>query len=155
MSDLSDVIFAPFAFEIPAEKLHLILVTKFNGIKEAAEHFNFSPITIRRKIKNGELQADKVGNQWFVHVEQETHQNEQQVNQADPSALIEQQQSEIEHLREQLARKDEQIESLTQEIDRLTQLLAVSQKSIQQLTQQNQLLLEDKRKPLWRRLFRR
>ena len=41
-------------------------------IKEAAEYFNVSSITVRRKIKSGELDADKVGNQWFVHVALET-----------------------------------------------------------------------------------
>lgn len=115
-------------------------------IKEAATHFSVSPVTIRRRIKSSKLQAEKVGNQWFVHVEQSTNQSEQKVNQPDQSTLIKQQQSEIEHLREQ-------IESLSQQLDHVHQLLAVSQKSIQQLTEQNQLLLEHKRKPFWQRLF--
>ena len=57
-------------------------------------------------------------------------------------------QREIEQLHGQAKTKDDQISELHQ-------LLAVSQKSIQQLTHQNQLLLEDKRRPLWRRLLRR
>lgn len=47
------------------------------------------------------------------------------------------------------------IQGLTEQIDHAQQLLAVSQKSIQQLTEQNHLLLEDKRAPIWKRLFRR
>ena len=48
------------------------------------------------------------------------------------------------HLERQVQEKDEQI-------GQLHQLLAVSQKSVQQLTEQNQLLLGDKREPsLWR-----
>ena len=47
------------------------------------------------------------------------------------------------------------ISELTEQIDHLTQLLAMSQKTIQQMTDQNQLLLEDTRKkaPWWRRIF--
>ena len=57
--------------------------------------------------------------------------------------------------RRELERLEGQVQEKDKQISELHQLLAVSQKSIQQLTQQNQLLLEDKRKPLWRRLFRR
>ena len=96
-------------------------------IKEAAEHFDVSSITVRRKIKSGELDAHKVGNQWFVHVEQETYQNEQAVNQVDLPVLTGQLQSEISHLREQLARRDEQI-------DHFQQTVAMSQKNIGALT---------------------
>jgi hypothetical protein len=48
------------------------------------------------------------------------------------------------------------IGGLTKQIDHLTQLLAMSQKTTQQLTEQNQLLLEDHRTrkvPFWRRFF--
>lgn len=59
----------------------------------------------------------------------------------DRTSLITQLQSENEYLKEQ--------------VNHLTQLLAVSQKSIQQLTGQNQLLLEDQRHRSWfRRLLR-
>ena len=50
------------------------------------------------------------------------------------------------------------IGGLTEQIDHLTQLLAVSQKSIQQLTEQNQFLLEDTRQQKsswWKRVFTR
>ncbi|MCH8292519.1 hypothetical protein IH992_15610 [Candidatus Poribacteria bacterium] len=55
---------------------------------------------------------------------------------------------EIESLRDQLSRKDEQI-------DHLTQVVAMSQKNIATLSEQNQLLLEDQqRRPWWKRIFR-
>ncbi len=121
-------------------------------IKEAAEHFNVSSITVRRKIKSGELDADKVGNQWFVHVEQETYQNEQAVNQVDRPVFTEQLQSEISHLREQLIRRDKQI-------DHLTQVVAMSQKNIGALTEQldgSRQMIEDMRsRSWWKRIFRR
>jgi len=60
----------------------------------------------------------------------------------DRTSLIAQLQSENEYLKEQ--------------VSHLTQLLAVSQKSIQQLTEQNQLLLADQRsRPWWKRIFSR
>ena len=119
-------------------------------IKEAAEHFNVSSITVRRKIKSGELDADKVGNQWFVHVEQETYQNEQAVNQVDLPVLTGQLQSEISHLREQLTRRDEQI-------DHFQQIVAMSQKNIGALTEQlddSRQMIEDmrQRRTVWQRL---
>ena len=119
-------------------------------IKEAAEHFNVSSITVRRKIKSGELDADKVGNQWFVHVEQETYQNEQAVNQVDLPVFTEQLQSEISHLREQLTRRDEQI-------DHFQQIVAMSQKNIGALTEQlsdSRQMIEDmrQRRTVWQRL---
>ena len=55
---------------------------------------------------------------------------------------------ETESLRDQLSRKDEQI-------DHLTQVVAMSQKNIATLSEQNQLLLEDQqRRPWWKRIFR-
>ena len=54
-----------------------------------------------------------------------------------------------EHLERQVEEKDKQIQELHQ-------LLAVSQKSVQQLTEQNQTLLIDNRTSFWwRRLWKR
>jgi septal ring factor EnvC (AmiA/AmiB activator) len=56
----------------------------------------------------------------------------------------------------QLARRDEQTESLTRSLDQSQQLLAISQKSIQQLTAQNHLLIADQKRPSWwQRVFAR
>ena len=58
----------------------------------------------------------------------------------------------------QLARRDTQIDSLTQEIDHLTQLLALKEKNVAALTEQlddSRRLIEDMRRPWWKRVFRR
>ena len=137
--------------------------------KKAAEHFNVHPKTIQRWIRNGKLSADMIDGRWHVHIEEHSKEhntpheeyNAPHKEQHVPSdvqnlkAQLERADSEIQHLRHQLVSKDEQIESLTQEIDRLTQVVAMSQKNIAALTEQNQLLLEDKSHPWWKRIFRR
>lgn len=65
----------------------------------------------------------------------------------------------IDEVRGQLRVKDTQIESLLEQVDHAHQLLALSQKAIGQLTDQNQLLLEDQRHrerkmPWFKRTFR-
>jgi antitoxin component of RelBE/YafQ-DinJ toxin-antitoxin module len=50
-----------------------------------------------------------------------------------------------------------ELDAKNEQIDHAHQLVAISQKSIQQLTEQNQLLLEDQRRrklPLLKRIFR-
>ena len=74
----------------------------------------------------------------------------------DTQLALEQLQDETRHLRELLDRRDSQIESMNQHIERLSQLLAVSHRSLQQVADQVQLLIEDDRKPsFWKRLFGR
>ena len=65
----------------------------------------------------------------------------------------------IDEVRGQLRVKDTQIEALLEQVDHAQQLLAISQKAIHQLTDQNQLLLEDQRHrerkmSPWKRIFR-
>ena len=104
-------------------------------IQDAAKYLHRSERTIRRKVKEGSLKAELVNGRWNVHIDVTNDMS------SDNLALIEQVQSENEYLRTQLEHSQ--------------QLLAVSQKSIQQLTEQNQLLLEDQRhRPWFRRLLR-
>ena len=67
--------------------------------------------------------------------------------------------AEIQHLRDQLTRRDEQIHALQRSLDQAQQLLAIQTKTTAALTEQNQLLLEDKHKPrkrsFWDRLLYR
>ena len=123
-------------------------------IKQAIERLKLSDSTIRRRIENGELQAEKIGNQWFIIEEDDqetiqgeegirqndkvTLQNEEEVSQNDKvtlqSVLIPQLQSEISYLREQL--------------DHHTQLLGLAQKNIGALTEQlddSRQMIEDMR----------
>ena len=112
-------------------------------IQEATQHFQVSEKTIRRWIKRGKLSAELIDGRWHVQAD---GQNDR-IN--DQTALIAQLQSENEYFREQN-------ESLIQQLGQAQQLLAVSQKSILQLSEQNQLLLEDtRRRTWWKRIFRR
>ena len=103
-------------------------------IKEAAEHYGVSDKTIRRRIKQGHINAQQVNGRWRVYIDQDSVQENDQTNdqptvqQTDNPALVDQMQSEITHLRDQLQGRDTQIEHLTQ-------LLAMQ-------TKQNTLLVE-------------
>ena len=67
---------------------------------------------------------------------------------------VEQRSTDIE--REAFRTLQTQLETKDEQIDHLQQLLAVSQKSIQQLAEQNQFLLEDtRRRTWWKQIFRR
>lgn len=129
---------------------------------EAAQHFNVSERTIRRWIQSGKLVAFGTNGQRFVRLDIRTTEcpNDRQMDNSVSIQLesenkhlrdqLQRADSEIQHLREQLVRRDEQI-------DHGQQLLAISQKSIQQLTEQNRLLLDDQRHrkmPLLKRIFR-
>ena len=111
-------------------------------IKEAAAHHGVSDKTIRRWIKIGRLNAEQINGRW--HVQLDTQQDSVQdtdppndppdVQTSEPnSALVDQMQSEITHLRDQLQGRDTQI-------DHLTQLLAMQ-------TNQNTLLVEQLNPP--------
>ncbi|MAE40149.1 MAG: hypothetical protein CML07_04385 [Psychrobacter sp.] len=54
--------------------------------------------------------------------------------------LVEEKTDQVKHLREQLTRRDDTIESLTREIDHLTQLLAVQTKTNASLTDRLQVI---------------
>ena len=84
------------------------------SIKQAAAHFGVTETTIRRRIKAGKLKATRKGKRIYVHIELDTVsiQNDQNVH--SPDETIKLQQSEINHLREQ--------------VDKLTSLLALQSK---------------------------
>jgi len=109
-------------------------------IQEATQHFQVSEKTIRRWIKRGKLSAELIDGRWHVQADGQNDQT------PDKAALIGQLQAENAHLRDQLTEKDNQLIRRDEQTDHLQQLLAVSQKSIGQLTEQNQFLLE----PLFR-----
>jgi len=109
-------------------------------IQEATQHFQVSEKTIRRWIKRGKLSAELIDGRWHVQADGQNDQT------PDKAALIGQLQAENAHLRDQLTEKDNQLIRRDEQTDHLQQLLAVSQKSIGQLTEQNQFLLEDTRR---------
>ena len=113
-------------------------------IQAATYHFQVSEKTIRRWIKQGKLKADLVDGRYVVHLDGQTDQTN------DQAALIDQLRSENEHLRSQLTRRDDTIESLAREIDHLTQLLAVQTKTNALLTDRSQAIEDIRHRPWWR-----
>ena len=87
-------------------------MTKQMPILQAAEYYNVSERTLRRRIQSGQATGRKVKGRWFVDVEQGKVDNSaaSRRQNADPSGqngtvadhadLIEQLKSEVEHLRE-------------------------------------------------------
>lgn len=132
----------------------LVNMTGQITLKEAMEHFGVSEKTIRRWIKQGKLMGEKRDGRWqlFVtgHDDRTPRQNDHPSGRTLPlERMIEEKDARIEQLQAQLQRKDEQI-------DHLQQLLAVAQKNLATIAEQNQLLLEDIRpRAWWKRLFRR
>ena len=123
-------------------------------IQDAMKHFNVSERTIRRWIKQGKVDAEKIGGRYFIDVDLKDSMADDRT--PDKAALIGQLQAENAHLRDQLTEKDNQLIRRDEQTDHLQQLLAVSQKSIGQLTEQNQFLLEDtRRRTWWKQIFRR
>ena len=113
---------------------------------EAAQHFKVTSQTIRRWIQLGKLTGYKSNGQWYVEIDKESHATDVQQNNKD--IATQQLQDEVKHLRQLLDERGN-------EVKELHQIIAMEQKSIQQLTKQNQLLLEDKSHPWWKRIFRR
>ena len=125
-------------------------------INQAAQQLNLSPKNVRRWLKSGKLNGEKVDGKWYVQADNTFERYLNPNAHMDTQLALEQLQDETRHLRELLANRDSQIESMTQHIERLSQLLAVSHRSLQQVTEQVQLLIEDNRKPsFWKRLFGR
>ena len=125
----------------------LDIMAKQMSIQDAAKHFNVSDRTIRRWIKSGRLYAQLINGKYCVDIELTNHLTSDLTD--DNVELVDQLRSEVERMAKLLERKDEQT-------DHLQQLLAVSQKSIGQLTEQNQFLLEDtRRRTWWKQIFRR
>ena len=116
--------------------------------QQAATCYRVSTKTIHRWLKSGKLKAEQVEGRWVIQSDGQDVPNDKPL-----AAQLDRADSEIQALRNQLSQCHEHIKSLTRSLDQSQQLLAVSQKSIQQLTQQNQFLLEDKTKPLWRRFW--
>lgn len=123
-------------------------------VNQAARKLNLSSKNVRHWLKSGKLNGEKVDGKWYVQADAIfDHYLNPNVH-MDTQLALEQLQDETRHLRELLDNRDSQIESMNQHIERLSQLLAVSHRSLQQITDQYHLLIEDNRKPsFWKRLF--
>ena len=123
-------------------------------VNQAARKLNLSSKNVRRWLKSGKLNGEKVDGKWYVQADSTFEHYLNPNVQMDTQLALEQLQDETRHLRELLDNRDNQIASMTQHIERLSQLLAVSHRSLQQITDQHHLLIEDNRKPsFWKRLF--
>ena len=124
-------------------------------VNQVAQRLSLSPKSVKRWIKGGKLNGEKVNGKWYVQADRtfEHYLNAGSL-QMEVQLAIDQLKGETKHLRESLVNRDSQIESMNQQIERLSQLLAVSHRSLQQVTDQSQLLTEENRKPsFWKRLF--
>ena len=125
-------------------------------VNQAARKLNLSSKNVRRWLKSGKLNGEKVDGKWYVQADAIFEHYLNPNIHMDTQIALEHSQEETRHLRELLDNRDSQIESMTQHIERLSQLLAVSHRSLQQITDQYHLLIEDNRKPsFWKRLFGR
>ena len=123
-------------------------------VKQAARKLNLSSKNVKRWLKSGKLNGKKVDGKWYVQADATFEHYLNPNVHVETQLALEQLQEETRHLRELLANRDTQIESMNQQIERLSQLLAVSHRSLQQLTDQHHFLIEDNRKPsFWKRLF--
>lgn len=113
-------------------------------ISEAAHHLGITERAVRYRIDKGTLESKLDGDRRLVLVEISSEISSEEFL----KQLVEEKDSRLELLEQQLSEKDNQIAELHQ-------LLAITQKNINQITEQNQLLLEDLRpKQRWyHRLF--
>jgi len=110
-------------------------MTDWVTIKEAVGILGMSERTIRRYVAEGKLKSRLENGRRLVYVKQ--HDNGMSPDIPTNFELL-------------FKEKDARIQQLEEQVDRLMQLLAMAQKTTSELTEQNQLLLEDLRpKPRW------
>ena len=112
------------------------------SVKEAAAIRNVSERTFLNLIHKGEVEAKKEGRSWRVSRKSAENISEDIPKDSDVVAL----------LKAQLQETQERANRLEQE---LSDTKKRSDTIILHLTQQNQLMLQDKTKPWWRRVFRK
>ena len=111
--------------------------TQYTIAEYAARH-GISANTVRRRIKAGTLNAEKVDGKYLIHDADgaSNQESNRPVNRIDQSPLVDQLQSEIAHLRDQLSTKDSQLSNRDNQINQLNQLLAMTSAQNSELTKQ-------------------
>ena len=123
-------------------------------VNQATQQLSLSSKSVKRWLKRGKLNGEKVDGKWYVQADAIFEHYLNPNAHMDTQLALEHLQDKTRHLQELLDNRDSQIESMTQHIEHLSQLLAVSHRSLQQVTDQHNLLIEDNRKPsFWKRLF--
>ena len=132
------------------------------SIGEAAVHYGVSQTTIHTWIKENKIQSERVSGRRWVFLEdntsQDTSQPDDETSQDELNFKIEN-----EYLKQKVIDKEKQVEETNNQINELLkqqnqaqQLSAMQQKTIDRLTEQNQLLLEtsqQKKPSFWQRLI--
>ena len=123
------------------------------NISEASAYLGLSERAIYKRIEKGQMAARKVNGKREVKVtiDEPDSQNFTKVQEKNLKA-------EIERLGTQVELLGNENEHLRTENDRLIQIVAMGHKNIERLTVQiekKDMLLEDKRRNWWQRLFRR
>ena len=139
-------------------------------VKEYANLKKLGVTTVYRHIKAGKLKAEKEEDNTYVIInENQTKTDENQngfqsvTNIETQQKIIDQLKSEVEylrkHLNEQTNEKDHQMKELLKQQDQAQQIIAMQQKNLDRLTEQNQLRLEatqekeEKKVGFWGRLI--
>ena len=107
-------------------------------VKEAARIRNVTDRTILRMIHNKEIEARKDGKRWMIRKDSLPDSDRKDTDM-------------VSYLKAQLQDRDDQVKRLQEELSIVRER---SDTLLLQLTQQNQLLLEDRR-PWYQRLFKR
>lgn len=124
-------------------------------VKEAGELLKISDRQVINRIHRGKLKARKDGRLWQVHSSLSEEApvtgealtvTEEVPSKAGEAAQVTGETDLVKELKEQIARMEERLAS---ESDRRDALIL----QITRITEQNQLLLEDKRSPFWKRWF--
>ena len=127
------------------------------SITEYAQMFNLSPHTVRNKVTEGGLRAEKLGNKWMIQVDESEIPLNQNLN-PDLSSLntdlidkmelhISDLQSTIESLRKDIEKKEEQLLRQENRVDELIKQNDQSQHIIGQMEKDRQKLIESHRSP--------
>ena len=127
------------------------------SITEYAQMFNLSSHTVRNKVTEGGLRAEKLGNKWMIQVDESEIPLNQELN-PDLSSLntdlidkmelhISDLQSTIESLRKDIEKKEEQLLRQENRVDELIKQNDQSQHIIGQMEKDRQKLIESHRSP--------
>jgi len=149
---------------------------KWMSVSEAAVSLGISERAVYARIKKGKVTSKMEDGNRLVLMDcqassvlpsESTTENASEESQTVTEALqklqqekearISDLQSQVNQQFQHMNHQSEQIHQLTQQLDHMAQLVALAQKSIQQLTEQNQFLLSDQRQPkrsFWKRLAR-
>ena len=139
---------------------------KWMQVAEAAEVMKVSERTLHSYIKAGKVETKKEHGKRLILVEVPDAETEASQEESEATEVLQEESESTDEAYLQLMKEKDaritdlqmQVQQLTEQADRLTQLLAMEQKNVGQLTEQNQLLLEDQRQPkpsLWQRLTQR